>query len=273
MIKYDKVINMINGVKRQNFCGYLTFIIEEFSDELKQIIREKITKICFGEQRAMLSSQNYSLTLNKFISRYNAKNEDTKKGMIGEFILHILLEREQNFITCSPFFNMEEKSIRKGFDIIIFNKNHKSMWLVEVKSGEIGSTNNSVDKVIESRLDDALNSIEEQIRSSSSNAVWDNAINSVFCAKKEDDEKKQLLNILNKIQENYDASCLEDKLNLILTSVCFHPINSRFDNNTVRNFYCKSIDKTKFNGIICIAIQKSTYQAIYDFIKSEAENG
>lgn len=264
---------MINGVKREDFCGYLTFIIEEFSDELKQIIRENLTKICFGEQRAMLSSQSYSLTLKKFILRYNEKNENTKKGMIGEFILHILLEHEQNYNICSPFFNMEEQSIRKGFDIIVFNKKHKSMWLVEVKSGEVGTSNNSVDKVIENRLGDALNSIAEQIHSSSSNAVWDNAINSVLCAKKEGDEKKQLLNILNGIQEIYDASFLEEELNLILTSVCFHPTNSRFDNNTVRNFYCKTIDETKFNGIICIAIQKSTYQAIYSFIKSEAENG
>lgn len=271
---YDKAINMINGVKRQNFCGYLTFIIEEFSDELKQIIREKLTKICLGEQRAIMSSQNYSYTIKNFISRYENKTKKTKKGMIGEFILHILLEHEQNFTTCSPFFNMEEKSIRKAFDIILFNKKDKNMWLVEVKSGEIGSSNNSVDKVIETRLDDALNSIAEQIYSSSSNAVWDNAINSVFCAKKDDDEKQQLLNILNDIQENYEVSCLEEKLNLILTGVCFHPIDSaRFDNNIVKNFYCKSIDETKFNGIICIAIQKSTYQAIYDFIKSEAENG
>lgn len=57
--------------------------------------------------------------------------------MIGELLVHIILELEGKYSTASPFFNMEESSFKKGFDIVLFEEDSKELWITETKSGEI----------------------------------------------------------------------------------------------------------------------------------------
>ncbi len=63
-------------------------------------------------------SKIYSYKVMKeFVKRYKTNNdasEDRKKGMIGELLVHVVLEIEGRFTTASPFFNMEERSFKKG---------------------------------------------------------------------------------------------------------------------------------------------------------------
>lgn len=37
-----------------------------------------------------------------------------EKGMIGELLVHVILEIEGRFTVASPFFNMEERSFKKA---------------------------------------------------------------------------------------------------------------------------------------------------------------
>ncbi|MTB65395.1 hypothetical protein GKR48_00830 [Providencia sp. wls1943] len=56
----------------------------------------------------------YAPTLQAFLERYENTSENTKKGMIGELLSHIIInEFFDNFEIASPFFNLEEKSIKK----------------------------------------------------------------------------------------------------------------------------------------------------------------
>lgn len=38
--------------------------------------------------------------------------------MIGELLVHVVLELEGRFTTASPFFNMEERSFKKGMMLL-----------------------------------------------------------------------------------------------------------------------------------------------------------
>lgn len=49
--------------------------------------------------------------------------------MIGELLVHVILEIEGRFTVASPFFNMEERSFKKGFDIALFDSKLKSFGL------------------------------------------------------------------------------------------------------------------------------------------------
>src|SRR5690606_31574732 len=60
-----------------------------------------------------------------------------KKGMIGELLAHLLLNyTDNNFTSLSILKNKEEKSIKKGFDIIYCEVDCDKLWYSEVKSGK-----------------------------------------------------------------------------------------------------------------------------------------
>ncbi len=74
--------------------------------------------VCHGADQAQSSLKIYSYreTVKEFVKRYKTNkdaSEDRKKGMIGELLVHIILELEGRFLTASPFFNMEERSFKR----------------------------------------------------------------------------------------------------------------------------------------------------------------
>ena len=83
----------INGVTIQNTDHYSAFIISELSEELKDIIKTRLSAICHGVAKADSGSALYCYksTLKEFLKRYSTKSDEQKKGMIGELILHILI--------------------------------------------------------------------------------------------------------------------------------------------------------------------------------------
>ena len=106
-------MELIPGVKKEEYSGYVLYHIESLSAELKGEIRNHLVSVCHGTDQSKSSSKIYSYkaTVKEFIRRYNTRKgstEDRKKGMIGELLIHIILEIEGRFSVASPFFNMEE---------------------------------------------------------------------------------------------------------------------------------------------------------------------
>lgn len=84
----SKVPKDIKGVKFSKKSGYALCYIEDFSDELQKIIRERLSAICFGVSDAASGKKlySYSSTIKEFMSRYDSKPTNTKKGLIGELL-------------------------------------------------------------------------------------------------------------------------------------------------------------------------------------------
>ena len=110
---------MLKGVQlEKSETGSLCFTIEDISDELKVVIRARLSEICHGAAKASRTTliYSYQATLKAFFGKFDKKSLDTQKGMIGELLTHVLfLHYEDEFRAASPFFNMEEDSIKKGF--------------------------------------------------------------------------------------------------------------------------------------------------------------
>lgn len=54
--------------------------------------------------------------------------------MIGELLTHLIIKEYFNdFDIAFPFFNKEDRDVKKGFDVIIVNKLDYSRWVTEVK--------------------------------------------------------------------------------------------------------------------------------------------
>ena len=170
---------LINGVSIDSSEFATVCRIEKFSDELKNEIRDRLSAICHGPDAVATKSffSSYKQTLREFNKRYGSMTEKIKKGMIGELLTHILLfKTHPNFEPASPFFNMEESNIKKGFDLIIFDGKLKQMWISEVKSGSMGTGVVNANRFNKSLLDTAKNDLKGRLRENKTN-LWHNAIN------------------------------------------------------------------------------------------------
>ena len=116
-------------------------IINDLSNELKDYIRNIFVNICQGDRINI--SFEYKSVLKDFIERINKnsnklKNDEHLKGIVGELLSHALIRYELNNIKpVSVLFNLEEKSFKKGFDIIFIEKNNLELWFAEIKSGSL----------------------------------------------------------------------------------------------------------------------------------------
>ncbi|VYU41662.1 DUF1837 domain-containing protein [Clostridium paraputrificum] len=264
----------IDGVMFKKDKDYAICHILEFSDELKRLIREQLSFICYGASNASSTRKiyNYNNTLKEFIKRYDEKQNNTKKGMIGELIVHVLInEFFPEYETVSPFFNIEERSIKKGFDVVLTNKINHMMWITEIKSGEIHK-----DKDVNETNVDLLNTAKSDLYgrlNGENQSLWLNAINGAKIAL---DSKNDLKDAVIEILEEYGDDSSDNKIdsrnmNVFLSSVVFSTFSNTITESRVKRKYNSIIKEKKFSGTFVLSVQKGTYDRIYSFLKSEVK--
>ena len=265
---------MIAGVS-YNFCGKTQShlcIIQDFTSEFKDVIRHELSKICHGPNRAGTNRgiYAYQATLKEFLKRYNDKKPEMKIGMIGELLTHILLFKYiPDIRPASPFFNMEEASIKKGFDIIAIDKSDNSYWITEVKSGKIGSS--VKDQKVRTLIDLAISDLKARLPDKDS-TIWISAINNVEVSLSSGDPEKNILqDYLNEFwEDNQNSSNVLSKTNAILAPVLIESINNPVGFSVVIDKNQKISKNPPFNRHIIFAIQKSTISKVENFLASEA---
>ena len=260
----------MDGVNRIEYDGVLCYRVEKLSTDLKEEIRGSLAGICHGAEKATSGSSlyTYKRTLREFLNRFYKKTEATQKGMIGELLSHVLLTAfEKKYASINPCVNMEEESIKKGFDLVFSNSDDKNVWLAEVKAGACSA---NVDDKLKSLLRLARDDLFEKLNSSRF-ALWQNAINGVAVAVKDISVKKALSKILERHNENaVDGLSKSQDYNVILIAVAFKGdlIFTADDETVIREQSSQSIQK-KFKSACMVAIQKSTLGAIVDFFEDE----
>lgn len=262
----------MDGVTIHKNNEYCVFYVEDFSDEMKNAIRGNLSAICHGEADSLsrVSLYNYKNTLSELIKRYENKNKEKQIGLIGELIVHVLIRTELlDFSIDSPYFNLEERSVKKGFDIVLDKPANGTLWIAEVKSGEIHQNKTSTQTIVE-LINTAKNDLRTRLSDNSDNKktqLWLNAIHGAKLALEHIPDKKQA--IVSILEENSEGSN-SSNINVILVGSLFHDIIDKFDSNKALEKK-KKIDKESiFNDVFVIAIQKHTYEAIYDFLKNES---
>ena len=258
----------ISGVRIIENLNYSIFYIENFSDEFKQIIREQLQGVWSGFSKADSLPEYYSYknTLTSFLERYSPKSPKTKKGMIGELLSHILLNFQDNNLTSlSILKNKEEKSIKKGFDIIYCHIAENKLWYSEVKSGRSeSSSDNSTNynKVLLKRAKDGVSAMIEEKRES----LWESALIDVDLVIKESEGRLDLARLLSNDSPNMNAN---QKKNVILISVLYHNPTDEINENSVLEFLNETILEDIFEDIIIISIQKSAFETVANFLSDE----
>lgn len=269
---------MLRGVQKTTVGDSVIVVIEELTEEIKQEIRQRLAEICYGKANAdsALKAYSYKATVKEFIKRYKEspdKNNTRNKGMIGELLFHVIFSTDENYMPISAFFNLEERSFKKGFDSGYYTIDSNQLWIAEVKSGGKQKAQSNASTAMVGLLNTAKNDLKDRF-TSENKSLWLNAINHARIAISETtDEKKAIMSLLGKYSndaeiEKYDS---QDK-NVILVGVLFHSIEEEVDCSKVEAKHKRVVGEKLFAALITFAIQKSTYEAVYRFLESEAND-
>lgn len=263
----------IDGVTVVKNEDYAVCYVHDLSDELKNIIRSQLSAICYGSAKAasVRKNYNYQNTLKEFIARYESKTMDTKIGMTGELLTHLLITQCFNQLnTVSPYFNLEEKSIKKGFDVVLYSEQDRKIWITEVKSGQLHQN-----KTASESNRDLLNTAKRDLKYRLNQPevdFWENAINGAKIAlEHKTDLKDAVEEILGDISDNIrDNQFQSNDKNVILVGALFAPLLDSTRIEDVEKFFCALKKENVFKEVIAFSIQKGTYEKIYDFLRREA---
>lgn len=263
----------IDGVNFERCGDYAICHIEFLSDEIKELIRRNLSTICYGSRISDYADKpffSYKVTLKSFLERYQSKASTTKMGMVAEFLSHILLtELFDEFDVVSAFFNLEEKSIKKGFDLLLYKSLDKSVWITEVKSGNLhknkthGQTTRELLNAAKTDLSSRLNAQEKM--------YWLNAANSVRCSLSGKTDYKEaleeiLIDVGSAAAENKATS--KDKC-VILISNLFEPLDTKISMEAAKDFWETVNKENLFSKSVIFCIQKRTYSQVIAFLESE----
>lgn len=262
---------MIAGIITENTELATVCRIEIFTDELKTEIRNRLAAICHGKDKVRSGSviASYRETLKVFLNIYATKSEDTRKGMIGELLTHILLFKTFPYYEpANPYFNMEEASIKKGFDLIVFDQSCGDLKIVEVKSGGAGA--HSANRANKALLSTAKNDLKGRLNDNKIH-IWMNAINGAKIALSGGKIKEEINRILEecyiKVANNApDSKSKRVILVSVLYKACAEPISISETHGKAK----KIIDEGLFQEATVFSIQKETWEQIVTFLEQEA---
>lgn len=262
--------NNIEGINTNNDNdGVYICYIDNFSDELKKRIKILLSGLWHGTVSSTEDQDiyNYKETLKDFLDRYNAQARDTKKGMIGELLAHVLLPNYlPDFEVVSIMKNPAERKIRTGFDIVYYQKSNPKIWYCEVKSG--GDEDDlAVDIKNNERLSTAKTSIKNMFDSGRV-TLWQSVIDelnlTIF-------NQQKRINIKKLLKEDYPTGNRSQNKNVILSSVIYKCLDNRICPANLKNHKENIDNENIFIGIIIFSIQKMTYSKIEKFLHDEAE--
>ena len=248
---------MISGIN-ERFVNKNIHILEvtSFTKELKERIESEFRVICHGEYALISNSVHFSIeeSLEEFLNYRLPNGQNQKIGAIGEFLLNLLIREYTDLEIISPFFNMEERNVKKGFDIIAHDTN-EDVWVIESKAGVPNAHQNASNKICE-RLNTAQRDLNSRLNMKNSQ-LWLNAIKSVRSSVKSSDEKQNVIDLLEKASNTHASN---DK-NVVFAGIVFSSLNiSQISSNDVEDIYNNFLGKNIYNQIKIIAIQKETYK-------------
>lgn len=245
--------------------------VENLNDDLKDRIREKLSSICHGVATVEdeLPMHSYRSTLREFNKRYEQKSDNIKKGMIGELLTHVLMGKAiEKLVPISLYFNMEESSVTKAFDIVFRDVETGEVWLTEVKSGEKGK------KTAGAKNSDLITTAKGDIHSKlcgGETHIWHNAINGARLSIGQKDIQAEIKSILSKCYELAEESVPQSQNhNVILATVVYAGFSEKIDFDVVNDRAGVVDSEEIFKGTMIFSIQKETYSAVATFLNEEA---
>lgn len=235
--------------------------LETITEKISAQITDNLVEICEGD-----SGTDINITKRNFSKFLSTKDERTRHGAVAEFFIHMYLRQrglKQEFL----FLNLEEGSIKKGFDGYFSHDSEE--YLVESKSGSAKTINISHKR----KLLEAYNDISGVISGNSNkskNNPWRNAYN--HAAHADVGTSKTIRKKIKEVSDLYDTGTFQDvsSFNIIpcSTIILENYIASSYSTDILQmknDFF--DIFKAKTTTLVCIT--KSTFVAFIKYLGDE----
>src|SRR5690625_361756 len=248
-IKYD-VIHI-----SEKITGYAVNI-EKIDNNLAKYIDDKLIKICKGKREVKLPTVK-----KEFIKYLEPKKQSTlMTGSVSEFFIHVFLNSQQ-FKQEFLYFNLEENSIKKGFDGY-YSKDNKD-WVLESKST---CQNNKKHKEI---LAIGFRGLKEKIEGiDNKNNPWEEAYHHASLgAVAAEDSLLQKINVLAEQYINEEYGEIKS-FDIMVSSTIFLEDNwTEMNLEDLKNDITDSLGNKNYNSLIAICLNKKSTVHLLEYLK------
>lgn len=239
------------------------FEIHEITPSLRDYIDSKICRIVEGrlsKTKLKYIKENILLFIEKKCKKQKIHNSTTAMGAITEFFIHLFLSLQDYQQECL-FSNLEENSIKKGFDGI-YSKDEE-IWIMESKSGL--STTKGISH--HTKLKEAYADLKEKTSGQTSNNPWKNALHHSIVAGSKKDIVESIQQLLSNTYEKR-FNPIEEHNIIPSATIIFNNNLITFDKETIAEEIMEDIHSFKAKQIHFICATKKTLNCFVDYLKS-----
>ncbi|SCY36716.1 hypothetical protein SAMN05192588_2512 [Nonlabens sp. Hel1_33_55] len=248
-------INYLEIKISDKIIGY-SINIENIEDDFAEYIDDKLITICRGNRDIKLSSVK-----TEFINYLEAKGQSNLlQGSVSEFFIHLFLNSQdykQEFL----YFNLEENSMKKGFDGY-YSKGDKD-WILESKS------TTQIDKTHKEIISIGYNGIKKKVEGvDSQNNPWENAYNHASLGAVA--TKNTLLKKLSALSELYTEKSFGEikDFDLMISSTIFLEDSwNEINTDELKQEIIKYLEDKNYKSIIVICLNKKSTMHLLDYLK------
>jgi hypothetical protein len=228
--------------------------IDEISDFDSQFLMEFIVEIVNGRGSYDKPDEVLSFLINRFDV---TKDKNKSHGYIAELLSCCIL-RSNDFTQEYCCQNLEENSIKKGFDGIYLKNNE--LYILESKSSySLNQHNDEHNKTVNKAFMD----IEKRFTSGSTNNPWANAVHHAKVARSDESLVKQLSELKSR-WANGDLGNKEQN-NIILSSTIFS--ETIFEKTSDYKYIGEMLKKHNVKNEIVLLSELKSSNVITDYLK------
>jgi len=238
---------------------YFHFINIKLLDKgLTDLIDQRIVSICEGSSTTTLDEIKERLVV--FLTP--KKGSTIEMGAIAEFFSHLYLNEigfKQEFL----FLNLEEGSIKKGFDG--YYSRLDETWIYESKSGS-----KSTEKISHKRkIKEAYADLDGKISGNVKNNPWQNAYH--HASQIDVNSEIGIRNQLKKFANEFTMKKYHEieSFNIIPGSTIFvDGVWSQIDSDVLEAELKGVVEKLQFKKIHIVCVNKASVQLFWDYLES-----
>lgn len=243
-------------------------ILEEITTEIRETLHSRLAEYCYGRVQAEEDPDYYSfaLTVEEFFKLYDSKPDQTRLGIAGELIVHLLVPHgHERLVSAALYLNKEESSIKKGFDLTFMDESDGGLWYGEVKAGRV-NTSQTADGKVRDLINDAELGLHKMFTSDVRRKRWDAAIldaNATLQSEQADSVKKLLRADFNAAQSGNSV-----KVRALLCAVVMHKMDlSEIDGDTGKALITSVSGRGRFEEIRLLLIQQSDLEDLVELLR------
>ncbi len=239
----------------QDFSGntvttFVHHVLYKDMDSLKDKLDETIVSISHGDPDFTIDETKSDIK--RLLAK---KGDDSKHGAVAEFFAHLVLN-ELGFTQYCAFLNLEEGSLKKGFDGLY--ECSFDFWLVESKSAYTESDHKT-------KVNEALTDLKTKVEDTKQNDPWNNAVNHMKALRTvEPDEtiyKKVLA--LSKEYKSGKGHTLSE-FNVLPVSTLFVPPFQ--DEETLKTSIVGLLQQRAYKSIVVICVDNCLFDAFLAYL-------